>query len=213
MHELILGGQKSGKSRLAEERACAWLAQSASSSSSRSAVLIATGLAHDAEMAHRIARHQADRLLRLPALRCVQEPEQLGAALLANSDAHTLVVVDCLTMWLTNLLMPKFDVASVDADAVSPSTDISYKPNSHLASIEYAQCAINLIANLRQALMQVSGPVVMVSNEIGLGVIPMGREVRHFVDELGKLNQALAAQCERVTFMAAGCALTLKDLK
>jgi adenosylcobinamide kinase / adenosylcobinamide-phosphate guanylyltransferase len=102
MRELILGGQKSGKSRLAEERAREWLLQSAS----HRAVLIATGLAHDEEMQVRIARHQADRLTRLPAMRCLEEPVQLGAALRATADAQTLVVVDCLTLWLTNLLMP-----------------------------------------------------------------------------------------------------------
>jgi adenosylcobinamide kinase / adenosylcobinamide-phosphate guanylyltransferase len=193
MRELILGGQKSGKSRLAEERSRAWLAQS----SSHRAVLIATGLAHDEEMRERIARHQADRLLRLPKLRCVEEPRQLGAALAEHSDAQTLVVMDCITLWLTNLLMP---VSSEFLDQ-----------KQHIAGIESAQSATDLIVSLHAALAQVKGPVVMVSNEIGLGVIPLGREVRQFVDELGKLNQELASQCERVTFMAAGCALTMKE--
>ncbi|TAG24960.1 MAG: adenosylcobinamide-phosphate guanylyltransferase [Burkholderiales bacterium] len=193
MRELILGGQKSGKSRLAEERARAWLSQS----SAHRAVLIATGLAHDEEMRQRIARHQADRLARLPALRCVEESVQLGAALLAHSDAQTLVMIDCITMWLTNLLMP-----------------VSHEfleQKGHIAGIKSAQGAMDLIVSLHDALAQAKGPVVMVSNEIGLGVIPLGREVRQFVDELGKLNQALASQCERVTFMAAGCALTMKE--
>jgi adenosylcobinamide kinase / adenosylcobinamide-phosphate guanylyltransferase len=64
---------------------------------------------------------------------------------------------------------------------------------------------------LCQAIAQASGPVVLVSNEIGLGVIPMGREVRAYVDALGRLNQSVAAVCERVTFMAAGLALGLKE--
>ena len=190
--ELILGGQKSGKSRLAEGRARAWLAQSPA----HRAVVIATGLAYDEEMQERIKRHQEDRLIRLPGVQCVEEPVQLGAALQAASNAHTLVVIDCLMMWLTNLLMP----AEEDV----------FKKNSSLAGVNTAQGAIELIANLQQSLASASGPVVMVSNEIGLGVIPMGREVRQFVDELGKLNQSIARQCERVTLMAAGCALTLK---
>jgi adenosylcobinamide kinase / adenosylcobinamide-phosphate guanylyltransferase len=192
MRELILGGQKSGKSRLAEERARAWLAQS----DQHRAVLIATGLAHDDEMRERIARHQSDRLIRLPALHCIEEPVQLGAALRAASDAHTLVVIDCLTMWLTNLLMP--------AEEAFP------KEKEALAGYDPAQFAIDLIVGLNAALAQANGSVVVVSNEIGLGVIPLGRDVRHFVDELGKLNKAVAAQCERVTLMAAGCALSLK---
>jgi adenosylcobinamide kinase / adenosylcobinamide-phosphate guanylyltransferase len=107
-----------------------------------------------------------------------------------------LVVIDCLTMWLTNLLMP--------AEEAFP------KEKEALAGYDPAQRAIDLIVGLNAALAQASGPVVMVSNEIGLGVIPLGRSVRLFVDELGKLNQAVAAQCERVTLMAAGCALSLK---
>lgn len=196
MRELILGGQKSGKSRWAEERARAWLAQSASPSLPHAAVLIATGLAHDEEMGERIARHQADRLVRLPELQCVEEPVELGRRLAEVSDAKTLVVVDCLTMWLTNLLMP--------------SEEAIFKKNRALPVIERAQYATEFIASLLQALKAARGPVVLVSNEIGLGVIPLGHEVRLFVDELGKLNQAVAAQCERVTLMAAGCALTLK---
>jgi adenosylcobinamide kinase / adenosylcobinamide-phosphate guanylyltransferase len=192
MRELILGGQKSGKSRLAEERSRAWLAQS----TSHRAVLIATGLAHDEQMCSRIARHQADRLIRLPALQCVEEPRDVGARLQEISDAQTLVMVDCLTMWLTNLLMP-FE-------------DLSFKQNEQVVGIEYARSATELIASALGALAEVKGPVVLVSNEIGLGVIPLGAQVRHFVDELGKLNQAVANRCERVTLMAAGCALTLK---
>lgn len=192
MRELILGGQKSGKSRWAEDRARAWLAQSAE----HRAVLIATGLAHDEEMRQRIARHQADRLARLPQLQCVEEALQLGEALRSASNAQTLVVMDCMTMWLTNLLMPQY------AD--------TFKKNMQFETVEPAQSAIDLIVDLRNSLAQARGPVVIVSNEIGLGVIPLGAQVRHFVDELGKLNQALATQCERVTFMAAGCGLTMK---
>ena len=193
MRELILGGQKSGKSRWAEERARAWLSQSPQ----HRAVLIATALAHDEEMAQRIARHQADRRERLPEMRCVEEPGELGRCLIDNSDTQTLVIVDCLTLWLTQLLMP-------------PEGAL-FKKKQHFAHMDTAQSATELIASLLDALSQVRGPVVLVSNEIGLGVIPMGAELRHFVDELGQLNQAVALRCERATLMAAGCAMVLKE--
>ena len=183
--ELILGGQKSGKSRRAELLARQWLAQSAD----HRAVLIAT----DDEMRQRIARHQADRAVRVPGMRTVEEPLALAEAIRAHSTAHTLVVVDCLTLWLTNLLMP--------ADAVH------CEENKPPAPVETAQTASLLIA-----IEQAAGPVVLVGNEIGLGVIPMGREVRAFVDALGRLNQDVAAACQRVTLMAAGLPLTLKEV-
>jgi adenosylcobinamide kinase / adenosylcobinamide-phosphate guanylyltransferase len=192
MRELILGGQKSGKSRLAEERARAWLAQSPQ----HRAVLMATGLAYDDEMRERIARHQADRLIRLPSLQCVEEPVELGRRLAEVSSANTLVVVDCLTMWLTNLLMP--------------AEQAVFKTNRALVDIEKTHSATELTASLLRVLRDVQAPVVLVSNEIGLGVIPLGQGVRRFVDELGKLNQSVAAECERVTLMAAGCPLNLR---
>jgi adenosylcobinamide kinase / adenosylcobinamide-phosphate guanylyltransferase len=193
MRELILGGQKSGKSRCAEERARLWLSQSAQ----HSAVLIATALPHDEEMRQRIERHQADRRTRLQALRCVEQHADLAAELRAQSHPQTLVIVDCLTLWLTQLMLPAAPVES--------------KQNRPLALADIEQLATQSIASLGQSLAQAKGPVVLVSNEIGLGVIPLGREVRQFVDCLGRLNQAVAQSCDRVTFMAAGCALTLKE--
>lgn len=181
--ELVLGGQRSGKSRRAEQRAAEWLALDPS----HRAVLIATATAHDEEMRERIARHRADRAQRVPALVTVEESIQLGPALARHSEPGTLVLVDCLTLWLTNLLMP-----AVPSGAAQPF-------------IETAQAA------LLHALRDARGPVLLVSNEIGLGVIPMGREARAFVDALGRLNQEVAAVCERVTLMAAGLPLCLKE--
>ncbi len=177
--ELILGGQRSGKSRRAETLARQWLDADAT----HRAVLIATGQAWDDEMRERIARHQRERAERVPGLRTVEEPRALADAVQAHAAPGTLVVIDCLTLWLTNLLMPA-DGAPVDF--VVP------------------------VAGLRRAIEQAAGPVVLVSNEIGLGVIPLGRETRAFVDALGGLNQAVAGACERVTLMAAGLPLTLK---
>lgn len=179
--ELILGGQKSGKSRRAELLARSWLAQSAQ----HRATLIATGQAWDEEMRERIARHQRERAQRVPGLQTVEEPLQLAQAIEAHSRPDTLLVVDCLTLWLTNWLMP--------AEGVPPEGYAVQR------------------AGLTEALSRAPGPVVLVGNEIGLGVIPLGREVRTFVDELGRLNQDVARACTRVTFMAAGLPLTLKE--
>ena len=189
--ELILGGQKSGKSRRAELLARQWMEQSGS----HRAVLIATAQAWDDEMRQRIARHQSDRAQRVPGMTTVEEPLALAEAIRVHSHPDTLVVVDCLTLWLTNLLMP-----------AEPSNSAIYASNRPESAMDSAGAASLLIA-----IENATGPVVMVGNEIGLGVIPMGREVRAFVDALGRLNQDVAASCQRVTLMAAGLPLTLKD--
>jgi adenosylcobinamide kinase/adenosylcobinamide-phosphate guanylyltransferase len=180
--EFILGGQKSGKSRRAELLAQQWLGLSAN----HSAVLIATAQPWDEEMRARIARHQADRAQRVPGMQTMEEPLALAQALAAHSQSEVLLVVDCLTLWLTNQLMPMHP----QADAV-PDVD-------------------SLVSALAASIESASGPVVLVGNEIGMGVIPMGAEVRAFVDALGRLNQLVAQACTRVTLMAAGLPLTLK---
>ena len=186
--ELILGGQKSGKSRRAELLARQWL----QASPQHRALLLATGQPWDDEMRARIERHQRERAERVPGLATLEEPRDLAAALARHSRADTLIVVDCLTLWLTNWLMPMESTES--------------KPNRPLAHDWQAQCALFL-----EAIQAAPGPVVLVGNEIGLGVIPMGREVRAFVDALGVLNQRAAAACARVTLVAAGLPLVLKD--
>lgn len=182
----ILGGQRSGKSRRAETLARQWL----DVSPAHRAVMIATGQAWDDEMRERIERHKADRALRVPGMATVEEPLALAEALTRHSDANTLIVVDCLTLWLTNLTMP-----------ADPAQAL---PEAAVIAVGEDLCA---------AIAAAPGPLVLVGNEIGLGVIPMGREVRAFVDALGRLNQQVAAACERVTLMAAGLPLTLKDRK
>ena len=150
--ELILGGQKSGKSRRAELLAREWLAQSPE----HDAVLIATAQPWDDEMRERIARHQKDRADRVPGMRTVEEPLQLAQALARHSHAQTLVVVDCLTLWLTNVLMPAENS----------------EQNKAAASDVRAQVAMIL-----RAIEAAAGPVVLVGNEIGLGVIPDRKSV------------------------------------
>ena len=189
--EFILGGQRSGKSRRAELLAQDWLAKLPG----HQAVMIATATAWDDEMRARISRHQSDRAERVPGMITVEEPMAVGQAIQTHSKPQTLVVVDCLTLWLTNLLMPHENAES------GVNTESNLPPVQQVR----VQAATLLIA-IKCAL----GPVVLVGNEIGLGVIPMGRETRDFVDALGRLNQEVAAGCERVTFMAAGLPLVLK---
>jgi len=181
--ELILGGQKSGKSRRGELLAQQWLAQSPD----HRAVMVATARPWDEEMRERIRRHQKDRAERVPGMVTLEEPVQLAQVLIKHSAPNTLVVVDCLTLWLTNLLMPA--------------------PGLEISDAEVARER----ASLADAIAPAPGPLVLIGNEIGLGVIPLGRETRAFVDALGKLNQDVAVACRRVTLMAAGLPLTLKD--
>jgi len=111
----------------------------------------------------------------VPGMTTLEEPRDVARALVQYSATDTLVVVDCLTLWLAQ----------------------------NLGSAPTAQ--------LLSAVSACPGPVVLVSNEVGLGVIPLGREVRAYVDALGTLNQQAAALCQRVTLMTAGLPLTLKD--
>jgi len=185
--ELVLGGQKSGKSRRAEALAATWLA----ASPAHRALLIATGEAGDVEMRQRIACHRQDRAARVPHLQTLEEPHDLAAALARHSATDTLIVVDCLTLWLTHWMFPLHD---------------SFRQKVPPAHDWPTQSALFF-----EALAHAPGPVLLVGNEIGLGVIPMGAEVRAFVDALGLLNQQAAAACARVTLMVAGLPLTLKD--
>ena len=169
MTELILGGARSGKSAHAEARAEACGGE---------VVYVATATAGDAEMAERIARHQADR----PAhWGLVEEPLRLGAAIRRESAPGRCLLVDCLSLWLVNLLAA--EEGAFDRER----------------------------AELLAALGEAAGPVILVSNEVGWGVVPLGEATRRYVDEQGRLNQAVAAACRRVTLVAAGLPLSLKD--
>lgn len=180
--ELILGGARSGKSRAAEERAAQWLA----ADGGHQAVLLATALAADDEMAARIARHRSDRARRVPGLATVEAATELAAAIRRSSDRSRLLVVDCLTLWLTQCLMPPHG-AGMDAVAWQAAE-----------------------TGLLDAIAASPGPVVLVSNEIGLGVLPVSSAARAAVDALGRLHQRVAAACTRVTLMIAGCPLVVK---
>ena len=180
--EFLLGGQKSGKSRRAEMLAQHWLGMS----TEHGAMLIATAQPWDEEMRARIGRHQADRAQRVPGMQTMEEPLALAQTLAAHSRPDVLLVVDCLTLWLTNGMMPMHPQANAEFDVDSQ------------------------VSALTESIAMATGPVVFVGNEIGMGVIPMGAEVRAFVDALGRLNQRVAEVCARVTLMAAGLPLSLK---
>lgn len=170
MHQhLILGGARSGKSGFAAQ-----LAQE----SGLPVLFIATAQATDAEMAQRIHQHQTSR----PAhWHLLEEPLHLGQHLQSHLHPDRFVLVDCLTVWLTNLLMAE-DPALLHAE-------------------QHA---------LLQAVTQAAGPLVLVGNETGMGIVPMGEITRRFVDENGRMHQQLAHTCSRVTLMVAGLPLVLK---
>lgn len=181
--ELILGGQKSGKSRAAEARAARWLG-----TAEHQVLLVATALAGDEEMAARIARHREERAVRIPKLNTLEQADAVPELLVEWSRPHRLIIVDCLTLWLTQLVMPRQGLPRSPAEV---------------------QAQIDALA---AAAREAPGPVILVSNEIGLGVSPLSAEARRFIDALGILHQTIAAVCERVTLMVAGCELTIRDV-
>lgn len=186
-HHLILGGQRSGKSRHAERLAQAWLQRSPQ----HGVTVVATAMASDEEMRARIARHRLDRPA---AFDVVEAPLDLGAALRGLSDVRDpqrLVVIDCLTLWVTNVLMPMHGAATADTDADTDADTLLRTWSQHRQAF---------LAALRER----EAPVLLVSNEIGMGVIPLGEDVRRVVDELGRLHQDVAQCCGHITLMVAG---------
>lgn len=180
--EFILGGQRSGKSRCGEQRAARWLA----AHPSHRATLLATAEGGDDEMRERIARHQQDRRERVPALTAEEVGLDLAGAVRRLGAPDTLLLVDCLTLWLTRWLMP-MEGSSAGSEGWPVALD-------HLVS----------------ALKASPSPVVLVSNEIGMGLAPLSREARRYVDELGRLHQQVAAVCPNATLMVAGLEMPLK---
>ena len=162
---LVLGGARSGKSRYAESLVTALPAPW---------IYVATAEARDAEMAERIAAHQARRGA---GWRTLETPRDVVGALTAHGT--TPLLVDCLTLWLANALL-----ASADVDAE--------------------------IERLEAALEQTAAPLVLVANEVGLGIVPDNALGRRFRDLQGLLNQRIAARADRVVLVVAGLPLTIK---
>ncbi|WP_338478063.1 bifunctional adenosylcobinamide kinase/adenosylcobinamide-phosphate guanylyltransferase [Pseudomonas trivialis] len=169
MLELILGGARSGKSRLAEKLA---------SDSGLPVIYIATSQPLDGEMNERVALH---RQRRPKHWGLIEEPIELARVLRDNAAVDRCLLVDCLTLWLTNLLMLE------DAGRLAFERE-----------------------QLLDTLASLPGQIIFVSNETGLGVVPLGELTRRYVDEAGWLHQALAERCQRVVLTVAGLPLTLK---
>ncbi|WP_434572446.1 bifunctional adenosylcobinamide kinase/adenosylcobinamide-phosphate guanylyltransferase [Pseudomonas sp. Z3-8] len=169
MLQLILGGARSGKSRLAEKLAAG---------TGLAVTYIATSQPLDGEMNQRVAQHRARR----PAeWALVEEPLALAQVLRETAASERCLLVDCLTLWLTNLLMLD------DADRLAAEREA-----------------------LLDCIGALPGEIIFVSNETGLGVVPLGELTRRYVDEAGWLHQALAERCQRVVLTVAGLPLTLK---
>ncbi len=171
MLQLILGGARSGKSRLAEQLA---------SDSTLPVIYIATSQPLDGEMSARVALH---RQRRPDHWGLVEEPVELAHVLRENAASDRCLLVDCLTLWLTNLLMLE------DPQRLAIERD-----------------------RLLDTLATLPGEIIFVSNETGLGVVPLGELTRRYVDEAGWLHQALAERCQRVVLTVAGLPLTLKGI-
>lgn len=181
MNTLVIGGARSGKSTFAE---C--LAQE----SGKRVVYVATAQAGDGEMGARIVRHRARR----PGhWRTVEEPVLLADALRRACAPDSVVLVDCLTLWLTNLMLC--------GEVPLPDSGELRLP----AAFERERTAfLDLLA------AGLPGELVLVSNEVGMGIVPLGALSRRFADEAGRLNQAVAGRVERVVLVAAGLPLVLK---
>jgi adenosylcobinamide kinase / adenosylcobinamide-phosphate guanylyltransferase len=184
--ELILGGARSGKSALAERQAAQWTAVAAE----RQVIYIATAEARDGEMSTRIAHHRARRP---PEWGLVEAPLDLAKTLNENAGPDTCLLVDCLTLWLSNLLFAGEAAAQAEAGRAIDCPRF-----------------LGETAALYQILPKLRGRVILVSNEVGCGIVPMNALSRLFGDEQGRLNQRVAALAERVTFVAAGLPLVLK---
>ena len=169
MIQLILGGARSGKSRLAEQKA---------KDSGLSVTYVATAQAYDDEMRERIQHHQADRPTDWGL---VEEPLYLADRLVKIDQANQLILVDCMTLWMSNLLL------------------------NEQKDFQSQQCQ-----KLLEVLPTLKSEIILVSNETGLGVVPMGQLSRKFVDESGRLHQQLGQIADHVVFCVAGFPIVLK---
>lgn len=165
---LILGGARSGKSGYAESLA---------KQTAFDVTYVATAQAHDQEMSERIVQHQLDRPNHWST---IEEPLALADVIKTHSKPNSVVLVDCLTLWLMNVMHHELDLAQ-EVDQV-------------LAALEQAQSM-----------------VILVSNEISMGVVPMGELSRRYVDNLGRLHQQIAKQAQQVTLMVAGIPMAVKS--
>lgn len=176
---LILGGARSGKTNHAIT-----LGAGLAAARRLPVVYVATAEALDDEMRDRIDRHRAQRP---QSWQTIEAPSALATALRAQPPA--ILVVDCLTLWLSNALLPDFDEAQ-------PSAPIGRWDEERTALVSW--------------LAEYRGAALFVSNEVGSGIVPASALARRFQDEQGRLNQEMAALCDAVTLVVAGIAVALK---
>ncbi len=169
----VLGGARSGKSAYALRLAETGVTPD---NAKLELLFLATAEAGDEEMARRIVRHQSERG---PRWRSIETPIALGAALREHRAPGRVIVVDCMTLWLSNLVH-----AGLDPD----------------------QACHDLLA----ALADTTGPTILISNEVGMGIVPDNLLAREFRDHAGRIHQRISAQADRVVFVVAGLAQHLK---
>ena len=169
---LVIGGCRSGKSRHALDLALAMAGDKK--------IFIATCVPQDDEMHLRIAKHRKERG---QAWKTVEAPLNLPEAICQNARSGSVVLVDCLTLWINNLMMENEDIQFSD----------------------------DRIAELSRAVQKAEGPVVLVSNEVGSGIVPENKLARAYRDLVGSVNQSVAKSVDRVDMVVAGIAVTIKE--
>jgi adenosylcobinamide kinase / adenosylcobinamide-phosphate guanylyltransferase len=177
---LVLGAARSGKTRFALN-----LAKSLANSSGNRVIYVATADAHDAEMRERIDRHRTERP---PSWETLEASRELGHAL-TSIEASAVIVIDCLTLWLSNAMLRDFREEE-------PSAALSTWARERAAFMRW--------------LGECSQALVMVSNEVGGGIVPSSALARRFQSEQGWVNQDVASICEEVTLVVAGLPLRIK---
>ncbi len=183
---LILGGARSGKS--------AW-AQHLAEQSGRPVVFVATATADDAEMAERIAAHRAERP---PTWRTFESPIALASAVRAHAQSDHLILIDCLTIWASNVVLARIG-GDTDPGAVPP--------------VAWSEIQADLVSEVRDLVDTARASrtsLILVSNEVGMGVVPAFPLGRHFRDILGQVNRAAAALADSVILMIAGLPVDLR---
>ena len=213
MIHLVLGGARSGKSRYGEALVRQYTALGFD------ACYVATAQALDDEMATRIAKHQAGRSDDGIEWQLFEESLALTALLKQLAKPGRVILVDCLTLWLTNqLLASNINIDDEPAPTEWNATDFAtstFAVSTSATSISEDKAHASWQAEKTafvDSLVELEGVVILISNEVGSGIVPLGELSRQFVDEAGWLNQAVATLADNVTLVVAGLPLALKPL-
>lgn len=205
MITLVLGGARSGKSRYAESFVQQLVqSQQASNQPSSQCVYIATAQGLDAEMRQRIAHHQTARAEQTITWQTVEQPRNLAEAIEQHSSDDTVILVECLSLWLSNELLAELEPSHVIEQEFNEETLWQEPPCDMVPVWQPAR------SRLMQAIKSHRGHLILVSNEVGQGVVPLGEINRRYVDEAGWLHQDIAAQADRVVLVTAGIPQILK---